>query len=58
LRGRIIVGHSLENDFNALEGYEHTFEKIRDISKFSKFRWDTNKPIALATLASSNSSLN
>ena len=38
MKNRIIIGHSLDNDFAALEGYEHPFEKIRDISKFSKFR--------------------
>ena len=52
LKDRVIVGHSLDNDFHALDEYEHPFEKIRDISKFTKFRWETNKPIALATLTS------
>ncbi|XP_068081801.1 RNA exonuclease 4 [Anabrus simplex] len=37
LRGRIVVGHALKNDFSAL-GIKHPKRSIRDTAKYSTFR--------------------
>jgi len=49
LKGQILVGHSLKNDFKALE-YVHEKETTRDTSTFHRFK-DNNCPMSLKRLA-------
>ena len=37
LQGKILVGHALKNDLNALEIYDHPWYDIRDTAKYEPF---------------------
>ncbi len=49
LKNKIIIGHSLENDFMVLN-YEHPKKLIRDTSKFKFFQSNLNLPLSLKFL--------
>jgi RNA exonuclease 4 len=49
LKNRIIIGHSLENDFLVLN-YEHPKKQTRDTSKFKFFQNNINLPQSLKFL--------
>ena len=49
LKNRIIIGHSLENDFLVLN-YEHPKKLTRDTSKFKFFQSNINLPYSLKYL--------
>ena len=49
IKNRIIIGHSLENDFMVLN-YEHPKKLTRDTSKFKFFQSNINLPSSLKYL--------
>ena len=49
IKNRIIIGHSLENDFMVLN-YEHPKKLTRDTSKFKFFQSNINLPYSLKYL--------
>jgi len=50
LRDKVIVGHSIHNDFEALEYQSHPDKLVRDISLFSRYKLG-GKRTKLQTLA-------
>lgn len=50
LKDKVIVGHSIHNDFEALEYMAHPTKLVRDISLFSKYKYN-GKRTKLQTLA-------
>lgn len=50
MKGRIVVGHGLENDFRALF-LSHPFRYTRDTAKYRRFQRSRGKPRKLKFLA-------
>jgi RNA exonuclease 4 len=48
-KNRILIGHSVSNDFLALN-YSHPKSQIRDTSKFKQFQKSNNQPLSLKNL--------
>lgn len=50
IKERIVIGHSLENDFRVLL-LSHPFKMVRDTAKYRRFQRSRGKPRKLKALA-------